>query len=130
MVLLKSALNSCASTSSIEYSSAMKVKDFVVREWLAKYVVGELTLKELSQLIVLQSAGMSKADDVSGDSLIPEVELRLAEFSNGHWTEEDLKQFFRPLVQRYSTSVAFATVSRKVEPQIRVIQKRPLKVPA
>ena len=30
-----------------------------------------------------------------------EIELRLAEYSNGYWDEDELKQIFRPLIENY-----------------------------
>lgn len=67
--------------------------DVALREQLARYVAGEITLAEFRRWFLPQIWDLAE-DDQSVSPITRRVELRLAEFMNGHWSEDDLKRFF------------------------------------
>jgi hypothetical protein len=62
------------------------IVDLVVR-----YLVGELTFEKFEEKFVTLSRPLKDHASSCGD-LVYAVELALAEFSCGHWTETELKQ--------------------------------------
>jgi len=78
----------------------MKTRDLEIRERLAAYVVGELTLPEFDAWFTSVTWDSPVVSDVAG-----EVELAVDEYTSEHWTEEELRHRFEPLVQRYTVSV-------------------------
>jgi hypothetical protein len=61
------------------------IVDLVVR-----YLVGELTFEQFEEKFVTLSRPLR--DHASSGDLVHAVELALAEFSRGHWTETELEQ--------------------------------------
>jgi hypothetical protein len=66
-----------------------------LRDRLRRYVVGELSLVEFDRWFVPATADVDRMDDPETTDLAYEVLLRLAEFSNGDWTETELKDLLR-----------------------------------
>ena len=71
--------------------------DAEIRGWLARYLGGEVSLQEFEDWLIpvawsLDPEGHSAAEDIAY-----EIELRLAEFTNNHWTEPELRDMLRPL---------------------------------
>jgi hypothetical protein len=64
--------------------------DFDVRYWIAQCLAGEITLSEFRRLL-LPVAWMSGEPGEPDSPLARRAELRLAEYSNGHWSEEELR---------------------------------------
>jgi hypothetical protein len=72
-----------------------------IHDAVLHYIAGRIRLDEFQEWLA------SNAWDVRGESadiqrLVNEIELLLAEFSNGHWTESELRhrfQQYRPVVQ-------------------------------
>ena len=65
-----------------------------IREELGKYLSGEISLQEFQDWFVPETWDIHKSGDQEGIELAREVELRLAEYTNGHRTESELKQMF------------------------------------
>lgn len=67
--------------------------DFELRYWVARYLTGEVSLAEFRRwlLPVAWRAGEPGAPD---SQLVRVAELRLAEYMNGHWAEDDLRTMF------------------------------------
>jgi hypothetical protein len=69
----------------------MAVSDHHIREALARYVSGEISLVEFQEWFIPRAwevlAEGGPAADVTSD-----LELLLAEFTNGQWTERDLRE--------------------------------------
>ena len=68
-----------------------------VRSLLARYQSGELTLDDLKQEFIPLAWSVEESHDQVAIELASEVELRLAEFTSGHWTEDQLRSMIRPL---------------------------------
>ena len=100
-----------------------------IYDQLARYVGGEISLKDFrdwfdsSTWDQFRSPGHEDAFELAA-----EIELRLAEFSNGHWSESDLRDKLKSLLRtairsdqtwgelgsRYRTSSASATQVQNV----------------
>ena len=58
---------------------------------LSEYIAGEITLSEFKDWFVPTYWNVHKRDDEELSNLVYDIELRLAEYSNGDWTESELK---------------------------------------
>lgn len=75
---------------------------------LDRYTAGELPVREFAQRFVPLMWGI-ETDHIPTRLDVGAVDLRLIEFSNGDWTEDELKEELRLLVQRHRDSEAIAT---------------------
>jgi hypothetical protein len=71
----------------------MSAFDISLRIQLARYLTGEISLPEFRRWFLPTIWDLAE-DDQLLSPLARRVELRLAEYSNGHWTEDDLKHLF------------------------------------
>lgn len=75
--------------------------DLEIRAALVRDLNGEISLAEFEDWLVpaawnIEQTGNREATDLAGD-----IELRLAEFSNGHWTEPELHTKLEPLAASF-----------------------------
>ncbi len=68
-----------------------------IRDHLARYVEGELSLSALDEWFVPATWDVDRTADRVAIDLTYEIVLRLAEYSNGDCTEQELKALLRPL---------------------------------
>ena len=66
-----------------------------ISERVAQYVAGDLSLREFQEWFVPRSWGIDAAGDIHAAKLANEIELFLAEFSNGDWSEGELREKLR-----------------------------------
>lgn len=85
--------------------------DIEIREQLARYLANEISLEEFQGWFVPATWNVEQTNNPIAAELAHEIELRLAEFSNGHWTEDDLRSLLGPLVENYTVRVSFGTAS-------------------
>lgn len=78
----------------MQYSLRLDIHDH-----LAGYLAHETTLSEFEDWFVLATWDRASSELPETAELIGEIELRLAEHSNGHRTEDDLRQCLLPLVR-------------------------------
>ena len=71
----------------------------LIRSQLHRYLDGETSLSAFNQWFVPATLDVERTGDPMGEALTWEIDLRLAEYSNGDCTEDELKRLFRPLVQ-------------------------------
>lgn len=69
-----------------------------IRERLGEYIAGQVNLREFEDWFIPRSWNIEKAGSSDAEKLAGEIELRLAELSDGHWTEDEMKDLLRPLV--------------------------------
>jgi len=83
--------------------------DLKISYHVARYLTGEESLADFRRwfLPAVWEAGEPENDEVS--QLANRIELRLAEFLNGHWTENDLRMIFRQLIPSTGGVVADLT---------------------
>jgi hypothetical protein len=72
-----------------------------LRRAIAELILGTRDLRSLATLVA-QTIATVDASDRGAESLAFDLELRLAEYSNGDWTLEELKDLLRPLVTNYA----------------------------
>lgn len=68
-----------------------------IHDHLAGYLAHETTLSEFEEWFVPATWGRATRELPGTAELIGEIELRLAEHSNGHRTEAELRQVLLPL---------------------------------
>lgn len=94
--------------------------DLQISYRLARYLAGDESLAEFRRwlLPVVWELAEPESDEVS--QLANRIELRLAEFINGHWTEDDLRSLFARLVPSTSGIMPdfFPTVSGAQAPSV------------
>lgn len=85
--------------------------DLEIRDRLARYVTGEMDLSAFHDWLMQATWGLPQDADASLRELVYKLKLRLAEYTNGHWTEDELMTLLRPFVERYSYSVGVHTLT-------------------
>ena len=83
----------------------MAALDLEVRSHLADYLWGTMTLEAFRQWFGLQAWNIEKRAGSVTASLVREIELLLAEFDHGDWSEEEIKEMLRPFVTTYSFAI-------------------------
>ncbi|MBI4494753.1 MAG: hypothetical protein HY690_18410 [Chloroflexi bacterium] len=76
--------------------------DSEIREQLARYLADETSLHDFEEWLVAHTWNLHQIADPLVRDLVAEIELRLAEFSNGDWTDAELRDLLKPLVQKYA----------------------------
>jgi hypothetical protein len=76
-----------------------------IRQHLARYLAGDISLHEFDDWFARatwdsdeQGSGPAQED---ARALAHTIEGRLGEFTDGHWTEDELKGLLAPLVENY-----------------------------
>lgn len=79
--------------------------DSNIREKLSSYLTGEISLHEFEDWFFPETWEVDQIEDFSLIRLVYGIKLRLAEFSNGDWTEDELQDRLRPFVEKYEVAV-------------------------
>ena len=79
--------------------------DLEIRDRLARYLNGDVSLHEFEGWFVPVAWSIEQTRNAKAIELAGEVELRLAEFSNRHWTEAELRRKLEPLLSIYETEL-------------------------
>ena len=72
-----------------------------IRERLARYLLGEISLDEFEDWLVERSWNMHLDSDETAQKLAAAIELRLAEHSSGHLSNDGLRKELLPMVTAY-----------------------------
>lgn len=80
--------------------------DYEIRDHLAAYLASEISLHDFEEWFFPKTWNVDSLDDPALIDLVYEIKLDWAEFSNGDWTEEQLRDMLRPLVENYKISVS------------------------
>lgn len=75
--------------------------DYHIREQLARYLAGEISLREFEDWFFPETWDVDQIDNLDLLNLVYGIKLRLAEFSHRDWTEAELQEHLRPFIQRY-----------------------------
>jgi hypothetical protein len=73
-----------------------------LRDLVHRYVTGDITLGEFEEAFIPEAWDVNEDSELS--DAVAEIELRLAELSNGHWTEAEFKDLLRPWATRKTTA--------------------------
>lgn len=98
----------------------MPVLDLEIREQLARYIAGDIRLGAFREWFSPQAWNIDQRADIPTARMVHEIDLVLAEFDHGDWTEEEVKRLFTslltentlirlnesPWIQKSSTAVA------------------------
>ena len=71
-----------------------------VQRYLASYLNREISLTQFRDWFDAEAWDLDLQADTPLGQAVGEIELRLAEFTNGHLTEKDLRALLQPLLQR------------------------------
>lgn len=94
--------------------------DIEIRDWLTRYLADEISFEDFLNWFVPSSWNVGKSGNRAAMNLVYEIELWLAEFSNGIWSEAELKQNLRPLVENYRVElVADSSISSASDVRIQ-----------
>jgi hypothetical protein len=71
-----------------------------VLRYLATYLSGKISLPQFRDWFDAETWDLDAQPDLPLGQAVGEIELRLAEFTNGHRTEDNLRATLQPLLQR------------------------------
>ena len=77
-----------------------------IREQLRRYVAGEMSLQAFDIWFVRATADVDRTGPPEAIDLTYEIFLRLAEYSNGDWTEAELKDMLQAIAAPSSAAAA------------------------
>jgi hypothetical protein len=80
--------------------------DLEIRASLVRYLNGDISLAEFEDWFVPVAWSIERTGNRDAIELAAEIELRLAEFSNGHWTEPELRSKLASLSGVYETELS------------------------
>jgi len=83
--------------------------DLIIRGELIRYLVGEISLRDFQNWFVSATWNLEETHNSLAQELASEIQLKLAEYTNGHWSEEELRRILRPLVQSYTVAITLGT---------------------
>ena len=75
--------------------------DFNIRERLASYLAKEISLRAFEDWFVPETWDVDQLGDLALINLVYGIKLRLAEFSHGDWTENELRSLLRPFIEQF-----------------------------
>lgn len=82
------------------------IANYQIREKIASYLGNKLALDSFEDWLVQQSWNMHRDASREAQELVSAVELRLAEYSSGHLSEEQLRAELLPFVTSYLVPVS------------------------
>jgi hypothetical protein len=82
---------------------------------LQRYLRGEDSLAEFEAWLVPETWDISPQSDRSAHDLATAITLRIAEFTNGDWTEEELKRALEQLAQTAPAQITLSGVAKDQE---------------
>lgn len=71
-----------------------------IRTQLGLYLSGKSSLRQFREWFDVETWGLAAEPDSPARQFAGEIELRIAEFTNGHRTEDDLRALLQELLQR------------------------------
>ncbi len=75
--------------------------DLEIHNQLVLYLAREMSLKGFRDWFDSATWDVEQSGNAAARDLAAEIDLRLAEFSNGHWTEDEFRNKVIPLVRVY-----------------------------
>lgn len=82
-----------------------------IRSRLSSYLAREMSLEQFEEWFIPATWQVHTSGDLDAVELAGTIKLRLAEFTNGHWTEDELREQLIPLVTRYEIRTADAVLT-------------------
>lgn len=75
--------------------------DYKIREQLADYLAGKISLREFEDWLFSETWDRDDADNQALTTLVYGIKLRLAEFSHGDWKEAELRSLLRSILEKH-----------------------------
>jgi hypothetical protein len=75
--------------------------DFNIRERLASYLAKEISRRAFEDWFFPETWDVDQLGDLALMNLVYGIKLRLAEFSHGDWTENELRSLLRPFIEKF-----------------------------
>jgi hypothetical protein len=75
--------------------------DFNIHERLIDYLAGEITLRDFEDWFFPETWDVDQKRDLALVGLVYAIKLSLAEFSNGDWTEDELRGLLQSLQEKH-----------------------------
>jgi hypothetical protein len=85
--------------------------DLEIRSRLSDYLGRKTRLKDFQQWFTPQAWNIEKRADAATASLVREIDLLLAEFAHGDWTEAEFVEKLRPFVTKYTFRIGEPTIA-------------------
>lgn len=79
-----------------------------LHETLARYLRGQISVSEFGKQLAAMTWDIEEQEDSALVDLLHGLELGLAEFDNGDWTEQELKALFHRLIEESSIKASAA----------------------
>lgn len=76
--------------------------DADIRDRLAQYLRGELTLRSFQEWFIRETWDIQNSEPQYILDLAYSIKLKLAEYTNGHLTEDDLRKALRQYVEHFT----------------------------
>lgn len=83
------------------------IREADIYEALVRFLAGEISLDDFEDWFVQQSWNMDLDSDESAQQLASAIELKLAEYSNGHLSNNELSSFFREISKSHFVRIYF-----------------------
>ena len=93
--------------------------DLDIRQRLVTYLTAEMTLRAFQEWYLPATWPVNTRRHGAVEDLVNRIDLRLAEFTSGHWSEDELKEQLRPLVQNYRGDLVVGQNGGAPSPAIR-----------
>ena len=99
----------------------MEVLDLTIRGQLAEYLSGRQRLQAFRSWLLHYAWNIERRADLETAKLAREIELLLAEFDHGDWTEVELVAKLRPFVTTYTFRIGEPIVAMSSITEIQQI---------
>jgi hypothetical protein len=80
---------------------------------LGRYLRGERTLREFYHWFMPASWDVHRHEDPQAERLVGEIGLKLAEYSAGHVTEDEIREEFEALLEEHQVADRVSKLSRR-----------------
>ena len=88
--------------------------DVDIRDQIGRYLAGDIALNEFHEWVMSQAWRDEELDPLAR-RLINRIQLRLAEHSSGHWSEEELRARLWPLFGRSAILLSAILLSSETQ---------------
>jgi len=88
-----------------------------IRNKLIEYLSSRKTLDDFQAWFIPEIWDIEREDDPELHNLVYSIELRLAEYSSGHLSEEELRQELIPFVVNQRVKLSFGAQQPEITPQ-------------
>lgn len=81
--------------------------DIQIREKLAQYLLSRISLREFLEWFTLSTLDVDRVGNDAARELSYDIESALAEFTNGHITEQQLRHEFLAIASNYTAEIEY-----------------------